>query len=256
MERTPEHESLFDFTVPYMSLHDAIVVRSDETGIRELSDLGGYRVAVMKYDNALEFLRSESRGFEIRTTPTFEIALQDLAEGRHDAAVIQRLVVLHLIQKTGLTDLQVIDRSIHGFQQDFRFAVREGDRDTLALLSEGLAIVTADGSHDHGGIISILFAAEDITERKRGKKALQDSEEKFRALFENAPLGCQSLNADGDFIEINCGMRTRPGCRRTARRSASLDGWDVAGFLEGHALSWLKVCGRRIKKCLIGSTTA
>ncbi len=147
--RTPERELLFDFTVPYMSLHGAIVVRNTETDILDLADLRGRKVAVMKGDNAEEFLRREDRGIEIHTTPTFEIALKELADGRYDAVVAQRLVALRLIQKTGLTDLQVVDKSIKGFQQDFCFAVQEGDRDTLALLNEGLAIVVADGTYGH-----------------------------------------------------------------------------------------------------------
>ncbi len=155
--RTPEREALFDFTVPYMSLHGAIVMRASETGIMNLADLRGRRVAVMKGDNAEEFLRREDRNFEIHTTPTFEIALQELAEGRYDAVVSQRLVALRLIQKTGLTDLHVIDRPIEGFKQDFCFAVHEGDRDTLALLNEGLAIVMADGTYRH--LHSKWFAA-------------------------------------------------------------------------------------------------
>ena len=149
MGRTPERETLFDFTVPYMSLHGAIVVRAEETGIRDLSDLKGRRVAVMKGDNAEEFLRREERGIDIRATPSFEVALRELAGGLHDAVVIQRLVALRLIRKTGLTDLRVIDRPIEGFKQDFCFAAREGDRGTLALLNEGLAIVVADGTYRH-----------------------------------------------------------------------------------------------------------
>ena len=145
--RTPEREALFDFTVPYMTLHGAIVVRKDETQIRDLADLRGRRVAVMKGDNAEEFLRRTERGIDIHTTPTFEIALRDLAAGRYDAVVIQRLVAMRLIQKTGLTDLRVVDRPVEGFKQDFCFAVREGDRKTLALLNEGLALVVADGTY-------------------------------------------------------------------------------------------------------------
>lgn len=155
--RTPEREALFDFTVPYMSLHGAIVVRNHETGIRDLGDLRGRKVAVMKGDNAEEFLRREDRGIEIHSTSTFEIALHELFEGRYDAVVIQRLVALRLIQKTGLTDLRVIDRPIEGFKQDFCFAVHEGDRETLALLNEGLAIVVADGTYRH--LHSKWFAA-------------------------------------------------------------------------------------------------
>lgn len=147
--RTPERELLFDFTVPYMTLHGTIVYREETTDIRRLNDLRGRRVAVMKGDNAEEFLRREDRGIDIVTTPTFEIALQQLSNGLCDAVVMQRLVALRLIQQAGLKNLRLIDRPLRGFSQDFCFAVKEGDRDTLALLNEGLALVMADGTYRH-----------------------------------------------------------------------------------------------------------
>ncbi len=145
--RTPERENLFDFTFPYITLHGAIVVRKDTSGIKNLHDLAGKQVAVMRGDNAEEFLRREERGIEIHTTATFEEALQELSRGKFDAVVIQRLVALRLIQGTGLTNLTVVNRPIEGFDQDFCFAVKEGDRDNLALLNEGLAIIMADGTY-------------------------------------------------------------------------------------------------------------
>jgi len=147
--RTPERETLYDFTVPYMTLHGAIVVRDTSTGIRTLEDLRGRHVAVMAGDNAEEFLRRADRGIHIHPRPTFEIALEELDSGRYDAVVVQRLVALRLIQKTGRTRLRVIEEPVEGFRQDFCFAVREGDRSTLALLNEGLAIVIADGTYRH-----------------------------------------------------------------------------------------------------------
>ena len=147
--RTPERDPLFDFTFPYMSLHGAIVVRKTTADIQTLDDLQGRTVAVMKGDNAEEFLRRQDRDIRIQTTPTFEEALRALARGRYDAVVMQRLVALRLIQKTGLAGLHVLNRPIEGFRQDFCFAVQEGDRDTLALLNEGLALVMADGTYRH-----------------------------------------------------------------------------------------------------------
>jgi len=44
---------------------------------------------------------------------------------------------------------------------------------------------------------------EDIDERKRAEDALQHSEEKFRATFEQAPLGIAECTIDGRFIEVN-----------------------------------------------------
>jgi ABC-type amino acid transport substrate-binding protein len=163
--RTPEREFLFDFTFPYMSLHGAIVVRQDTKDIRDLNDLRGRTVAVMKADNAEEFLRREERGIQILTTPTFEEALQELSTGRYDAVVIQRLVALRLIQETGIKNLRVINHPIEGFRQDFCFAVKEGDRETLALLNEGLALVMADGTYRH--LHARWFAALEIPSNRR-----------------------------------------------------------------------------------------
>ena len=144
--RTPERERLFDFTFPYMTLHGAIVVRQGTTDIYTLADLRGREVAVMQGDNAEEFLRREPRGITIHTTLTFEDALRELAAGRYDAVVMQRLVAVRLVDELGLENLRIVNRPIEGFRQDFCFAVAEGDRQTLALLNEGLALVMADGT--------------------------------------------------------------------------------------------------------------
>lgn len=51
--------------------------------------------------------------------------------------------------------------------------------------------------------ITILSSGEDITEKKQSEAALIESNARFETLFENAPLGYQSLDADGRFLEVN-----------------------------------------------------
>ncbi len=162
--RTPEREHLFDFTFPYMSLHGAIVVRRDTRGIQSLDDLEGRAVAVMKGDNAEEFLRREDRPFTIHTTSTFTDALRGVSEGKFDAAIIQRLVAIRLIRENDLTNLRVINKPLEGFRQDFSFAVKEGDRETLALLNEGLSIIMANGVYRH--LHAKWFASMQLPEQR------------------------------------------------------------------------------------------
>jgi len=78
-----------------------------------------------------------------------------------------------------------------------------------------LKTVTIDGSNgwmwvrgeartdSSGSIVALWGAAQDITERKRIEIELKQSEERFQLLFNKAPLGYQSLDYDGRFIEVN-----------------------------------------------------
>ena len=144
--RTPEREAAFDFTVPYLTMHGAIVVRQDSSGIQTLTDLRGRRVGVMRGDNTDEFLRREDYGIVLITTPTFSDAFRLLATNGCDAVVAQNLVARRILQETPLKNLKTLNPPIPGFSQQFCFAVRKGDHATLALLNEGLALAIADGT--------------------------------------------------------------------------------------------------------------
>ena len=147
--RTPEREPLFDFTFPYMTLHGAVVVRTDCDSIHSITDLEGLTVGVMEGDNSQEFLLRNDYGVDIVVTPTFEDALLMLSDSSVDAVVIQRLVALRLLARMNLTGLKVLDWPISDFRQDFCFAVKEGDAELLAMLNEGLSVVIADGTFSY-----------------------------------------------------------------------------------------------------------
>ncbi len=55
-------------------------------------------------------------------------------------------------------------------------------------------------NNEIGGII---LYTEVINDRKEAQKALEQSEERFKLLFEQAPVGYQSLDENGCFIDVN-----------------------------------------------------
>jgi diguanylate cyclase (GGDEF)-like protein/PAS domain S-box-containing protein len=57
--------------------------------------------------------------------------------------------------------------------------------------------------NDKGSITHFVAVKEDITERKRDEKALRESEERFRNILENAPIGMSVVSIEGRFMLVN-----------------------------------------------------
>ncbi len=144
--RTPEREAIFDFTFPYLVMHGTIVVRKDTNDILVPADLSGRQVAVLKGDNAEEYLLRSNLGARIIALDSFEKAIRGVSEGTYDAVVIQKLVATQIIQQNGFKNLKTVGPPLTEFKQSFCFATRKGDKELLALLNEGLSIVMADGT--------------------------------------------------------------------------------------------------------------
>ncbi|MEW5867707.1 MAG: PAS domain S-box protein [Chloroflexota bacterium] len=68
----------------------------------------------------------------------------------------------------------------------------------------GHFLVTATPLLDEAGqVAGCLHIARDITPLKRSEVILRESEQRFRMLYEHAPLGYQSLDENGCLIEVN-----------------------------------------------------
>lgn len=146
--RTPEREELFDFTLPYLSLHGAVFAHEDTEEIHSLEDLKTKSIVVMKGDNAEEFVRRENISENIFTTNTFEEAFQLLENGDYDAIITQRILGIKLIENLNLESVEPLDLLIPQFRQDFCFAVKKGDDKLLKQLNEGLSVIIANDIYE------------------------------------------------------------------------------------------------------------
>ncbi|OQW93668.1 MAG: hypothetical protein BWK79_09935 [Beggiatoa sp. IS2] len=88
----------------------------------------------------------ENVATKVILTPNYKEAMELLTQGQHDAVIVQKLMGLQLLHDLDIDELEAVGPPIQGFKQQFCFAVKEGDKELLALLNEGLSIVIADGT--------------------------------------------------------------------------------------------------------------
>jgi PAS domain S-box-containing protein len=154
-----ERDKVFDFTAPYIRMHGAIFVRRGDKSIHDETDLKDKEVLVMRGDTAHEYLVRKQLSDKLILTDSFEDAMKQLSAGKHDAVVVQQLVGLQIIKKLHLSNLvsvqSILEASLKpaaeplsGFEQKFCIAVKEGDKELLARLNEGLSIIISNGVYD------------------------------------------------------------------------------------------------------------
>lgn len=56
---------------------------------------------------------------------------------------------------------------------------------------------------DSGNVVELMAVSRDITERKRVEEALRESEEKFRRVFQDAPIGMTLNDLSGQGLQVN-----------------------------------------------------
>lgn len=154
-----ERDQYYDFSVPYIVMYGNIFIREDNQSITSEQDLFGKKIGVMKGDTAHEYAEKMQYTDQMILTGTFQEAFQLLDEGEVDAVLAQSVVGAKIVYDMGLDHIVAVNQPdnegisrvktrLSGFEQKFCFAVKEGDKELLARLNEGLAVVSVDGTYN------------------------------------------------------------------------------------------------------------
>ncbi|GAB4259136.1 MAG: hypothetical protein Kow0092_07150 [Deferrisomatales bacterium] len=139
VQQTPEREKYLRFTRPYISIPNVILTRKG-AGPLPLDRMGGLLLAGVRGYATLDWIRQ--RYPKIRLLPTRDDpeALEAVAFGRADAAVVDLAVASYFIDRLGITNLEVAGDT--GYDWQLRLGVRDDWPELVSILNKGLASLT------------------------------------------------------------------------------------------------------------------
>nr|WP_239552552.1 diguanylate cyclase [Oceanisphaera litoralis] len=147
MISSPERQLLYDFAEPHHVSPIAMFVRADDTEIYSLDDLHNLHnkeVITIAGDFSRYYLLNLSPELKTVTVADITAGLRRLAAGRHDAVVGLQSIGMYQVQQHKLTNL-VLAGSISS-PYSYSFAVGKGNRELLAQINQGLAILKRNGT--------------------------------------------------------------------------------------------------------------
>ncbi len=156
---TDERKAKYLFADPYVIDGAQITVRKGNDSIKGVDDLAGKTVAVNLGSNFEQLLRQYDKDGKINIK-TYDTGIEhDVALGRADAFVMDRLSALELIKKTGLP-LELAGEPFEAIQNAWPFVNNEKGQKLQAEVNKALAEMRADGTVEK---ISVKWFGADIT---------------------------------------------------------------------------------------------
>ena len=157
---TEARKNKYLFANPYVVDGAQITVRKGNTSIKNINDLEGKTVAVNLGSNFEQLLRKHDQNGKINIK-TYDTGIEhDVALGRADAFVMDRLSALELIKKTGLP-LQLAGKPFETIENAWPFVDNEKGHKLQGEVNKALAAMRADGTLN---TISQKWFGADITQ--------------------------------------------------------------------------------------------
>lgn len=139
---TAVREKVVNFSEPYFKGGLSVMVKPDNTSIKQPSDLNGKRVAVQVGTKSVDYLRQTFPGVHLVVVQTNDEMFQALQSGRADAVVTGYPAARYYIKTHGgakLADFLLT-------HEEYGLAVRKDDPDLLKAVNGALETLKSDGT--------------------------------------------------------------------------------------------------------------
>ncbi len=226
---TPERRDYFDFTQAYTPIEASVFFRNAIPGITDIASLQGFPVGGKAGDQHVDKLKANGVTTVI-LFQNYDTMIDAAKQHKINVFVIDNPAALYLLNKAGIED--EFRHSAPMFHEELRRAVRKGDTALLRTVSEGFAAIEPDELKQidekwfgrtinrigqyltyAGYAVSaalLIIAGLTVWNRALRRKVLQrtaalgESEQRFRTIFEQVPLGISEGEiATARFINAN-----------------------------------------------------
>jgi polar amino acid transport system substrate-binding protein len=136
MTITPEREAVMDFTEPYFEATQALIAKAG-SGVGDLSDLGGKRIAVQEGTTGEDYVRKNApEGAEIVSYEDSVLMMQAVKTGKADAGVNDNGLLYRFVDQN--PDVEVVTEFKTG--EEYGFSVKKDENDELlTVLNDAIA---------------------------------------------------------------------------------------------------------------------
>jgi cystine transport system substrate-binding protein len=140
---TPAREKKYAFSEPYIASKAVLIVRGDNTDIKNFADLKGKKSAQSLTSNFAKI--AQDNGAELVSTDGFDQSIQLLLTGRADATINDSLSFLDFKKHKPDADVKIAAQEENADHSGV--LMRKGDPELVAAVNKALDAIKADGTY-------------------------------------------------------------------------------------------------------------
>ena len=230
LTRTPEREGFLLFSRPYLSVPYVLFVRQNGGDPETIEDLVSRRLGVVRNYGINTWLAAEHPKIHPVAVEDPATGLTMVATGQLDALLEALPVGAHIVREKSLTNIRIVPRHIYTLPQ--HLGVSKGEPLLLSIAQKGLDSLTETDRSEAfvrwtgqdfsrpspaispliRNVLLILAAAAVLSlawivalrrSVRRATQSLRESEERFRVLSEQSPLGMALIDRQGRYEYVN-----------------------------------------------------
>jgi diguanylate cyclase (GGDEF)-like protein/PAS domain S-box-containing protein len=229
---TDERKHHFLFSEPYLSMPIVIIARSEVGYIVSLHQLAGKRLAVVENYSAGEWIKRDHPDLTYIPVSSIAEGLRLVQKGEAFAMLGNLMVVNHYLTSLGMTNtLKVVGTT--PYENTFAVAVQPELAPLVPILEVALAQIDEDERATiyaqnlpvryslqintnivWAAIIVMVFIVTVLVlwvitlsierrDRRRAEAKMEESVDRFRALFEKAPVPMVLIGSDDTILDVN-----------------------------------------------------